>query len=186
MVLLLFVFLILPLELWAKSAQQLNSEGDDFYKRKQYEDAVASFEQAIKQDTSFALGHYKLAATLGVLRKQGKSCEMNASRQKIMNHLKIAVSLDPKRGERMKQDADLDHVRDTFEYQHLLGLRVEKPDQFKQILNSVKWYSVQSGTVGPLSSIGFSADGKVKYQEFTLGDESAPRRVDYFQVVLAV
>src|SRR5688500_12236820 len=65
-------------------AKGLNTQGFRLYKAGKYSQALELFEQARLADPAYALAHYNYAATLGVLRKQGKVCEHDAYRSTIV------------------------------------------------------------------------------------------------------
>src|SRR5690242_4835303 len=79
------------------SAKALNSDGFDLYKAGKYPEALEKFQAAVKADPKNALPPYNVAATLGVLRKQGQICQYSAHRETILEQLKASVKLDPKR-----------------------------------------------------------------------------------------
>ena len=175
----------------AENARSLNTRGFRLYKQKKYVEALELFKQATVADPNYAMAHYNAACTLGVLHKLGGVCEYDAYRGTIINYLRRAVELDPRRGERMKTDSDLDPVRDTFAYQILAGLSLEKEKDLRLILQRVTWYSIHSGTIGPLARIVFKRDGRAILLSFSLGNEGlitkkevAVYRLDGTQIII--
>lgn len=71
--------LTLPFAHAETSAVDLNAQGYRQYKAGRYAEALELFNQAIQKDPKLALAHYNLAATLGLLRGRGKTCETCAS-----------------------------------------------------------------------------------------------------------
>ncbi|MFY0523219.1 hypothetical protein ACN28I_08560 [Archangium gephyra] len=124
--LLLLFALVLAAPSSAQSARALNTEGFRLYQAGKYPEALEKFEASAQADPKFALAHYNVAATLGVLRKQGQICPYSAHRQTILERLNLAVRLDPRRLTRARQDADLDPIRDTLGWQKLLGRSPER------------------------------------------------------------
>jgi tetratricopeptide (TPR) repeat protein len=138
-------------------AAALNTEGYRLYQAGKFEKALEKFRAAVDADSQHALSHYNLAATLGVMRKQNKVCEMNAYVWEVLDHLEASVRLDPKRRARMVADADFDAtVRSTVRFLLLSGLSVSK--DAAKILTTVSWYG-PSGARGPTASVTFLADG---------------------------
>ena len=78
----------------APTAAQLNTEGYRLYRAENYDAALVKFRAAIAADGKHALAHYNYAATLGHLRKQGRTCEVDAYQSTILEHLTRAVALD--------------------------------------------------------------------------------------------
>ena len=93
--LLLLLALILAAPSSAQSARALNTEGFRLYQAGKYPEALEKFEAAAQADPKLALAHYNVAATLGVLRKQGQICPYSAHRQTILERLNTAIRLDP-------------------------------------------------------------------------------------------
>lgn len=157
----LMILVLLSQPALAESARQLNTRGFRLYKQKKYEEALHFFREAARADPNYAMAHYNIACTLGVFRKLRDVCAMNAYRGTIMYHLKKSVELDPRRGERMKTDSDLDPIRDTFSYQILAGLDFKKESDLKLILQRVTWYGPGAGVHGPIFRLNFKKNGQV-------------------------
>ncbi len=144
-----------------KQATTLNTRGFRLYQKKQYPEALALFRQASEADPTHALAHYNLAATLGVLRKQRRTCEFDAYKQAIVTELTRAVELDAGRKARMQRDRDFDDVRDTLGYQKLLGLDPKKPADLPALLERVSWYSGGEGAYGSMKALDLQPGGKL-------------------------
>ncbi|WP_395847367.1 tetratricopeptide repeat protein [Cystobacter fuscus] len=129
----------------APSARTLNTQGFRLYQAGQYPEALAKFEAAAQADPKLALAHYNVAATLGVLRKQGKICDHSAYRETIVERLTRSVELDPRRLARAKKDADLDPIRDTLGWQRLLGLSPQNEADVPKLLRRVTWFKLDAG-----------------------------------------
>jgi len=156
--------------LYADTAKELNTQGFRLYKQQRYVEALALFKKATIANPKYALGFYNTASTLGVLHKKSV-CEYDAYKSTINKYLKIAVQLDPKRAMRMQTDSDLEPVHDTFIYQRLLGLRLNKTADVRKILQRVTWYGPSMGVIGPVSHIAFKEKGKVILALRTLNDQ---------------
>ena len=144
------------------SANDLNREGLRLYQQKKYAQALEKFRAAVEADDGSALGHYNYAATLGVLRKQGKLCEFSAYNQEILGHLERSIVLDPERRKRVVSDADFDEVRGTIRYLRLFGKDPARAGDVRAILEAVTWYGPISGLgmYGSVASIDFRSGGK--------------------------
>jgi tetratricopeptide (TPR) repeat protein len=139
----------------APAARELNTEGFRLYQAGKYPEALEKFEAAAEADPRFALAHYNVAATLGVLRKQGQVCEHSAYQSTILERLNTAIRLDPRRLARAKEDADLEPVHATVGWQRLLGRSPEKLKDVPEIVRRVRWYSVGQGVYGSTRQLTF-------------------------------
>jgi tetratricopeptide (TPR) repeat protein len=157
--LLLLLALVLAPPSSAQSARALNTEGFRLYQAGKYPEALEKFEASAQADPKFALAHYNVAATLGVLRKQGQICPYSAHRATILERLNTAVRLDPRRLARARQDADLDPIRDTLGWQKLLGRSPERQGDVPELLRRVTWFSPGEGVYGSTRRLTFP-DGK--------------------------
>ncbi|HZH16441.1 MAG TPA: hypothetical protein VE057_18970 [Archangium sp.] len=157
--LLLLLALVLAAPSFAQPARALNTEGFRLYQAGKYPEALEKFEASAQADPKFALAHYNVAATLGVLRKQGQICPYSAHRQTILERLNTAVRLDPRRLARARQDADLDPIRDTLGWQKLLGRSPDRQGDVPELLRRVTWFSPGEGVYGSTRKLTFP-DGK--------------------------
>lgn len=157
--LLLLLALILAAPSSAQSARALNTEGFRLYQAGKYPEALEKFEAAAQADPKLALAHYNVAATLGVLRKQGEICPYSAHRQTILERLNTAIRLDPRRLARAKEDADLDPIRDTLGWQKLLGRSPSRQADVPELLRRITWFSPGEGVYGSTRKLTFP-DGK--------------------------
>lgn len=155
-----------------RSAKELNTLGFRLYKLGNYGEALDYFKNAIEVNPDYALAHYNLACTLGVLRKQNKECYYEAYRERIVHHLSRAVELDPNRRERMKSDPDLEPIHDTVGYQIMLGKNPNKTKDAISILINVTWYSPGLGMYGPLSGLNFKTGGVVEKWTFDIDSQT--------------
>jgi tetratricopeptide (TPR) repeat protein len=153
--LLLLFALVLAVPSSAQPARALNTEGFRLYQAGKYPEALEKFEAAARADPKFALAHYNVAATLGVLRKKGQICPYSAHRQTILERLNTAIQLDPRRLARAKEDADLDPIRDTLGWQRLLGRSPAKQSDVPELLRRVTWYSPGEGVYGSTRKLTF-------------------------------
>lgn len=157
--LLLLLALILAAPSSAQSARALNTEGFRLYQAGKYPEALEKFEAAAQADPKLALAHYNVAATLGVLRKQGEICPYSAHRQTILERLNTSIRLDPRRLARAKEDADLDPIRDTLGWQKLLGRSPSRQADVPELLRRITWFSPGEGVYGSTRKLTFP-DGK--------------------------
>ena len=162
---LMLLALSLCLPASAQSAKQLNTQGFRLYQAGKYSEALETFKAAVQADPKHALSQYNVAATLGVLRKQGKVCEYDAYQSTILEYLTAAVKLDPKRLERAKKDPDLDPIRDTVGWQQLLGRSPTRAEDVPVIVRQVSWYGPGIGVYGTLVTLRFGDGGKVTLVE---------------------
>jgi tetratricopeptide (TPR) repeat protein len=157
--LLLLLALVLATPSAAQSGRALNAEGFRLYQAGKYPEALEKFEAAAQADPQLALAHYNVAATLGVLRKQGQICPYSAHRQTILERLNTSIRLDSRRLARAKQDADLDPIRDTLGWQKLLGRSPARQGDVPELLRRVTWFSPGEGVYGSTRKLTFP-DGK--------------------------
>ncbi|WP_223646400.1 tetratricopeptide repeat protein [Corallococcus sp. EGB] len=144
------------------SGRALNTQGFRLYQSGRYGQALEKFQEAARATPDYALAHYNAAATLGVLRKQGKVCEYGAHRDVIVEKLATAVRLDPRRLQRAKDDRDLDVIRDTLGWQKLLGRTPEKEADVPALLRAVSWYGPGVGVYGTTRTLKFQDAGRVE------------------------
>jgi tetratricopeptide (TPR) repeat protein len=176
--LLLLLALTLAAPSPAQSARALNTEGFRLYQAGKYPEALEKFEAAAQADPKLALAHYNVAATLGVLRKQGQICQHDAYRETILERLNTAVRLDPKRLARAKEDADLDPIRDTVGWQKLLGRSPEKQAHVPELLRKVSWFSPGEGVYGSTRKLTFPDGQRVVLSRRVIEDEKDPSRTE--------
>ena len=143
------------------TAKDLNTAGFRLYQEGKYPEALEKFKAAIEKEPKHALAHYNAAATLGVLRKKGLVCEYEAYPSTILQYLSTSVKLDPKRLKRAKEDADLDPIRETLGWQHLLGRSPTRAADVPEILKQVRWYAHSQGVYGTVGKLTFQDGGKV-------------------------
>ncbi|HLK99830.1 MAG TPA: tetratricopeptide repeat protein [Myxococcaceae bacterium] len=156
----LLALLCAPLA-FAQSAKELNTEGFRLYQAGKYPEALEKFQAAVAKDPKHALAHYNVAATLGVLRKQGKVCHHDAYTSTILEHLATAIRLDPRRLKRAKEDADLDPIRETVGWHKLLGRSHTRTADVPELLKKVKWFGPGVGVYGTLQTLRFEEGGKL-------------------------
>ncbi|RKG74465.1 tetratricopeptide repeat protein [Corallococcus terminator] len=157
------------------SGQALNTQGFRLYQAGKYPEALARFQAAAQAKPDYALAHYNVAATLGLLRKQGKVCEYSAHRDVIVEKLTTAVRLDPRRLKRARDDADLDVIRDTLGWQKLLGLTPEKVADVPALVRAVSWYGPGVGVYGTTRALKFQDGGRVEFWQREVDDSGTPR-----------
>ncbi|MCE9670276.1 tetratricopeptide repeat protein [Myxococcus stipitatus] len=160
------------------SARALNTEGFRLYQAGRYPEALEKFQKAARDAPEYALARYNVAATLGVLRKQGRVCEFGAHRDVIVEHLTQAVKQDARRLARARQDADLDPIRDTLGWQRLLGRSPERETDVPTLLRAVSWYGPATGIHGSTRGLRFLSRGRVRAWTLSVDDEGRGRRVE--------
>ena len=163
--------MLLALLLAASPAAKLNTQGFRLYQAKDYPAALQKFSEAVRADEGHALAHYNLAATLGLLRGQGKTCEFDAYQSTILQHLEAAVRLDERRRARMKVDRDLDSVRDTLRYQLLAGRSPSREKDVAPLVVAVTWTLPSTGAYGNPLTLDFSSGGSFTLRLMQLTDE---------------
>lgn len=134
-------------------AAKFNTDGFRAYQAKKYADALALFKQGFTADEKHALSHYNYAATLGLLRKQGKVCEFDAYQSAVLEHLEVAVKLDEGRRKRMQKDGDFDSIRDTVRYLRLLGKDPAKVSDARAFVTGVTWFAPSVGVYGNMAEL---------------------------------
>jgi tetratricopeptide (TPR) repeat protein len=171
--------LLVSLAASAESAKDLNTQGFRLYKQKKYGEALELFRKAMQADDKLALAHYNYAATLGVLRKQGKVCDFDAYKSEILDHLEKSIALDAGRKKRAVADADFEPVRDTVRYQKkVLGKDPAKPGDVKAILEAVTFYGPMGGLgiYGSVLGVDFQPGGKLSVWRKVDLEEGAPKK----------
>ncbi len=163
----------------AASARDLNTEGYELYKAGKYPEALALFKRSVAADPDYALAHYNLACTLGVLRKRGPEaiCRYDAYKSAILDHLEAALRLDPDTLTKVSGDPDLDPVRDTFRYLRIVGVSPDDEDDIRTILVHVTWYGPAIGAFGAGAGLSFHDDGTLVLWTIDTTGESV-KRVD--------
>lgn len=142
-------------------SQQLNTEGYRAYRAGDLDEAARLFRAAVAEDGLNPLAHYNLACTLALLRRQGRSCDVDATLATILEHLARAVALDEGRRSRMRQDADLDDLRNTLRYR-LLDRGVPASDADRAtLLGGVTLWGPPLGVWGASAVIQLRLDGSV-------------------------
>jgi len=124
-------------------SERLNDQGFRFYQKQDYEEAIKYFRMAILADASFILSHYNLACMLALQYRQEKRVDL----QEIFDELNISLLLDPTRARRpanwiysrLKDDSDLDSVRDRIEFKALFNLDTKKEYKNPQELLLGSW-----------------------------------------------
>ena len=155
---LLTVVLVSALAQTPESRAQ-NTAGFRLYQAKKYAEAIAAFRDAVSKDGKNALAHYNLAATLGLVRGAGKTCEFDAYAGTIMGELQEAMTLDVRRKLRARVDSDFKSVWSTFAWQtKVLDRSVAK--NLSTIVVAVTWYSPSQGAYGPQQTLVFKAKGR--------------------------
>lgn len=143
----------------SSNAGELNSLGYDCYRAGRLVDARHLFLLALRSDNNHALAHYNLACTLMRLRAEGGACEHEAGLGVVMHHLERAVAIDARRRTRMKEDPDLDGLRDNLRYRMLLGVRMGDPTSMRKALAGTTVYGPGMGAFGSLRTLTFEGTG---------------------------
>ncbi|TSC20381.1 hypothetical protein FOF48_35520 [Corallococcus sp. Z5C101001] len=166
--------LALTLSAAPPSGRALNTQGFRLYQAGRYPEALEKFQAAAQAAPDYALAHYNAAATLGLLRKQGKVCEYSAYRDTIVELLSTAVRLDARRLQRAKDDRDLDVIRDTLGWQRLLGRTPRKEADVPALLRAVSWYGPGVGVHGTTRALKFLDGGRVELWRREVDDAGTP------------
>lgn len=159
------------------SPSELNTLGYRCYKAGMLPQARHLFLLALRIDEGHALAHYNLACTLMLLRAAGAVCEHDATLGVVMHHLERAVAIDPRRRDRMREDSDLDGLRDNLRYRMLAGVRMDDPRSVQTALTGVTVHGPGVGAFGTLRTLTFEgagdggADSRVTLQIRTVGDD---------------
>jgi tetratricopeptide (TPR) repeat protein len=159
----------------APSAKTLNTEGFRLYQAGRYPEALEKFQEAVREAPDHALARYNVAATLGLLRKQGKVCQFSAHRDVIVEHLTQAVKLDARRLDRAKVDRDLDPIRDTLGWQRLLGRSPEREADVPSLLRGVSWFGPGVGIYGSTQGLRFPTATRAVLWTKVVGQDGVPR-----------
>ncbi|WP_171818244.1 tetratricopeptide repeat protein [Pyxidicoccus fallax] len=159
----------------APSAKARNTEGFRLYQAGRYPEALEKFQEAAREAPDYALARYNVAATLGVLRKQGKVCEYSAHRDVIVEHLTQSVKLDARRLARARVDRDLDPIRDTLGWQRLLGRSPEREADVPHLLRAVSWFGPGVGVYGTTQGLRFPSARRVVLWTKEVGTDGVPR-----------
>jgi len=158
------------------AARALNTQGFRLYQAGRYPEALERFQASARDSPDYALAHYNLAATLGVLRQQGKVCEYSAHRDVIVEHLSRAVALDARRLARAREDADFAPVRDTLGWQKLQGRSPDRETDVPRLLREVSWFGPGVGVYGTTQGLRFQPGGRVTLWLKEVDANGTPRR----------
>jgi hypothetical protein len=156
---------------------ELNTVGYRCYKAGMLPQARHLFLLALRVDQNHALAHYNLACTLMLLRQAGAACEHDATLAMVMHHLESAVAIDPKRKERMKEDADLEGLRDNLRYRMLAGVHMGDHLSVQTALKGVTVHGPGVGAFGTLRTLTFEGpgdggpDSRITLKIRTVGDD---------------
>lgn len=160
----------------APAAKALNTEGFRLYQAGRYPEALEKFQEAAQKAPDYALARYNVAATLGLLRKQGQVCQYSAHRDVIVEHLTQAVKLDARRLARAKVDRDLDPIRDTLGWQRLLGRSPEREGDVPALLRGVSWFGPGVGIYGSTQGLRFPTATRAVLWTKAVGEDGVPRQ----------
>ncbi len=151
-----------------------NTRGYRAYQKGDLVAALDAFRQAIALDDDYALAHYNLACTLALLRRQGQVCPYDATEPAILDHLERAVALDSGRQERMRQDGDLDDLRDTIRYRILDGADPSTDAGLRAVLEGVELFGPPQGVYGALSRLRLETGGHALVGQRLRGADGVP------------
>lgn len=158
-------------------ARALNDQGLALQRRGKVDEGLEAFREAVEADPSYAMAHYNLACALARMRAAGRTCQADAYRSTIIEHLERSVVLDARRRARARLDADLDPVRDTIGFQRIILRRsLNMDDDVRAVLVAVTWYGPSPGAYGPEGGLRFLADGTFTGWQLVFDDEGRPER----------
>lgn len=173
----------------APTAFDLNAAGMKLYSQKKYAEAKDQFLAALKDEAARAtvkeqvalrrtraLAKFNLACTLSLLRKAGQVCEHDAYRATILTFVRESIELDPNRLEKALTDKDLESIRDTVDYQQLLGLSVTREADLSALIAKVSWWSPGVGAFGSLRMLQLKPDGSAVLTLKVMDDDGAPTK----------
>ena len=140
---------------------ELNTQGYRAYKSGDLVEAARLFRAAVDADDDNALAHYNLACTLALLRRTEPACEHDATQVTILDHLARAIELDDGRRTRMRQDADLDDLRDLLRFRILDQGMPTTDAATRSLLSGVTLWAPAAGIYGATGTLALQADGSV-------------------------
>lgn len=113
-------------------AEYYNNKGMEYYNNSNYIMAMNLFRNAIVEDSSYILSHYNLACVLSILYGQNKLDDSGI--KEMYEELEICFGLDATLVgrdsdwfyKRLREDSDLDHIRETEAYKKLLDKKIIK------------------------------------------------------------
>jgi len=154
------------------AADELNSKAMAFYKQKEYEKAVNSFREAIKEAPEHKLANYNLAYALSI--NECRMIEFQNSAygdSDLYAQLQKAIKFDNAVKEKAKKDSDFDKIRNEIQFKKLLGLLPDSSNttEWKNLLVQGKaWYTGEcSGGVYGCSTIKFLPDNTIQYEKIS-------------------
>jgi hypothetical protein len=100
------------------SAVSLNSLGYTLYEQKKYEDAKTVLRKACVTSGPYKYAHYNLACVLALLNQHGRAISPN----ELIFHLQYSGYLDITYFDKMREDADLESIRDEEYYKEFVDI----------------------------------------------------------------
>jgi hypothetical protein len=175
----------------APSPRELNDEGMQAYRAKDFAKAVEVFQAALATDPEDkdagpsikekverarlrALIHHNLACVQALMRAKGEICATDNLRPTIVEHLHRSVQYDPSRLERATTDPDLASVHDTLGFQSLLGLSIHRDVDLLALLPRVRWWSPGVGVYGSMTEVSFRPDGSIESKTKVISEDGKP------------
>lgn len=157
---------------------ELNTLGYRAYQSGDLTEAARLFREAVEADDDNALAHYNLACTLALLRRSEPACEHDATQLTILNHLARAVELDEGRRTRMRQDADLDDLRNLLRFRILDQGMPSSEAATRSLLAGVTLWAPAVGVYGSTGTLVLQADGSVAVTRRTLEGDAVVDRAE--------
>ncbi|MDH5721263.1 MAG: tetratricopeptide repeat protein [Spirochaetia bacterium] len=156
------------------AADELNSKAMAFYKKKDYENAVNTFQEAIKAAPEHKLANYNLACVYALSINECRMIEFQNSAygdSDLYAQLEKAIKLDDSVKEKAKKDGDFKKIKNEIRFQKLTE---QLPDssstaEWKNLLVQGKaWYTGEcSGGVYGCSTIKFLPDNTIRYEKIS-------------------
>jgi len=120
------------------TAQDYNAAGMFFYNRRSWTEAELMFSMAVKTDKNHVLACYNLTCVWSIQlnqfnndrQKYNEVLEEDIGTPVVFGYLSRAITLDPARGIRARQDADFDNLR---KYDPILFDTVTLPEDQREI-----------------------------------------------------
>ena len=154
-----------PAPLPEGTAKHWHTMGNQLYKKGDYEGAAEKFSISIQKDPNLADAHYDYARARALSLQQDAGWDgCYEDLTDMFKHLRRAISLVPRYGEKVKTDPAFLNLRRYFFYHQLTGFDPTDRAQVEHIVTTVNWGADDQGAIGSGYGLQFSAGGKLTFR----------------------
>lgn len=163
----LFLFLIFEISS-QQTNENWNKKGIDALSKKNYPEAIKSFQQTLLKSPNDAFANYNLACTYSLLFAQ---CEDDIGEDKIYELIQKAIRSKPTYKNKLLSDPDFSVLSGRYQFQMIAGKTK------KEILTAITWYGPSPGAYGPMDQFTFNDDGTFIYTKVDFEESIANGRL---------